>query len=81
MEYPDRSSAGQFVAGLALGIVIGAGVALLSAPEAGRRTRRRLRRMAHDVRDQAGDRWDEVSTEVRDRVGRAVGTAKKRIRT
>lgn len=80
MEYQDRSGAGQFVAGLALGVVIGAGVALLSAPESGRRTRRRIRRMATDVKDQTADRWDEVSHDVRDRVETAIGSAKKKIR-
>ncbi len=80
MEYQDRSQVTQFVSGLILGVVIGAGVALLSAPESGSRTRRRLHRAATDVRDQAGDRFEEVSGEVRERVGHVVGQAKKRIR-
>lgn len=79
MEYDEQTSVTHFVSGLALGMVIGAGVALLSAPQSGRRTRRRIRRAAVDVRDQAGDRWDEVAGEVKDAVEKAIGTARKRV--
>lgn len=79
MEYDEQGGVTHFVSGLVLGIVIGAGVALLSAPQSGRRTRRRIRRAAVDVRDQAGDRWDDVAGEVRDVVEKAIGTARKRV--
>ena len=40
----DRGSAAVFAAGVALGVVVGAGVALLFAPESGLETRRALAR-------------------------------------
>jgi gas vesicle protein len=82
MEYDEHSSqVVNFVSGLVLGAVIGAGVALLTAPESGRRARKRLRRVAHDVRGTAGDRWDELADEVKGRVDDAVKGARKRFPT
>ncbi len=40
----DGLGGGQFAAGLILGAVVGAGLALLFAPERGSRTRRNLKR-------------------------------------
>ncbi|UCC25405.1 MAG: YtxH domain-containing protein [Gemmatimonadales bacterium] len=80
MEYEDHE--GQvlsFVAGLALGAILGAGVALLTAPEKGKKTRRRLVKAARDARDTAQDRFEYISDEVRDRVDGAVQGARQRI--
>lgn len=80
MEYDEHSSqVMNFVSGLILGAVIGAGIALLTAPESGRRTRRRIRRTASDVRDTASDRWDELADDVKGRVDDALRVARKRI--
>lgn len=80
MEYDEHSSqVMNFVSGLVLGAVIGAGIALLTAPESGRRTRRRIRRTASDVRDTATDRWDELADDVKGRVDDALRVARKRI--
>ena len=68
-----------FVAGLLLGAAIGATAALLSAPQSGRRTRRKIGRAALEIRKSTGDRWDEVADDVRTRVDEALQIARKRI--
>ena len=50
-----------------LGAMVGAGIALLAAPEAGMRTRRRIRRVAGELRNSAHDHWDDLATDVKDR--------------
>ena len=61
-----------------MGAIVGAGIALLAAPEAGMRTRRRIRRVAGELRDSASDHWDDVATDVKDRVDDAVRGARRR---
>jgi gas vesicle protein len=68
-----------FVAGLLLGAAIGATAAILSAPQSGRRTRRKLGRAAVEIRQSTGDRWDDVAEEVRNRVDEALKGARKRL--
>ena len=80
VDYDDDGRVFNFAAGLLLGTVIGAGVALLMAPEPGRKTRRRLRRVAGEFADTAQDRWEGVSDEVRTRMDDAVGEARKKLR-
>ena len=46
---------GRFAAGLIFGVVLGAGLALLLAPERGDRTRRRLRRRLERLREDTAD--------------------------
>ncbi|MFO7893614.1 MAG: YtxH domain-containing protein [Longimicrobiales bacterium] len=65
MTYEDEYSAVSFVSGLFLGVAVGAGLALLLAPQSGRRTRRALVRSAEDVADSAVERWDDVTDELR----------------
>ncbi len=65
MYYEERSSGLSFLAGLVLGAAIGAGVALLTAPQSGKRTRRQLKRAAVGVRDSATERWDDFAGDVR----------------
>jgi gas vesicle protein len=79
MDYDNDNSMLNFVSGLVLGAVIGAGIALLTAPEAGRRTRRRLRRAASRLKSGAGGRWDELADDVGKRVDEAVRGARKRL--
>ena len=67
-----------FVSGFLLGAMVGAGIALLAAPEAGTRTRRKIRRVAGELRESAGDQWDDLAEEVKDRVDDAVRGARKR---
>lgn len=50
----------EFFLGVAIGVLLGAGVALLLAPDSGRRTRRRIRRTAEEWSDAAGDRLQDA---------------------
>jgi gas vesicle protein len=60
---PDWNNIGLFTAGIAVGAVLGAAVALLLAPASGEDTRhslgRRVRRMRGD-----DDVWDELAEEL-----------------
>ncbi len=78
MEYDQEAQVMNFISGLVLGAIIGAGVAMLTAPQSGRRTRRRIRTSAVGVRDTAQDRWEELADEVKVRVDEAIGTARKK---
>lgn len=79
MEYEHERQVLNFMSGLLLGAAIGAGVALLTAPQPGRRTRKRLRRAAVDFRDSAGDRLDELADEVKGKVDEVVKGARERL--
>jgi gas vesicle protein len=68
MGYDEGYSSVSFLSGLLLGVAVGAGVALLLAPQSGRRTRRALLRSVEDVTDTAVDRWDDMTEEVRSAV-------------
>ncbi|MFQ5536034.1 MAG: YtxH domain-containing protein [Gemmatimonadota bacterium] len=78
MEYDHETQVLNFLSGLILGAAIGAGVALLTAPQPGRKTRKRLRRAAGDFRDTATERWDEIADEVKGRVDDALQGARER---
>jgi gas vesicle protein len=64
-ELPAGGGAGRFAAGLALGALVGAAVALLFAPAPGRVTRRRLRDRLDDARELAQDEFTELSERAR----------------
>lgn len=76
MYYDEESGAINFVAGVLLGAVLGASLALLTAPQSGRKTRRRLIRAVSTARETAGGRWEDLADEVQD----AVRAGRKRIR-
>ncbi len=61
----DHGSTRPFAAGLILGALIGAGIALLVAPQSGEETRRLLRRRARKVADVAGDRYEDIKDRVK----------------
>lgn len=75
MYYDEDSGALSFVAGMLLGAVMGASLALLTAPQSGRKTRKRLIRAVSHARESAGDRWEDLADEVQD----AVRAGRKRI--
>jgi gas vesicle protein len=58
MYYDDRSRTFNFVAGLALGAVIGASVALLAGPQGSRSTRKLLKAAAAGKRAARGKSSD-----------------------
>ena len=55
-----------FAAGLLLGALIGAGVALLFAPQSGEDTRRLIRKRAKRFARDAQDRYDDLRDKVKD---------------
>lgn len=78
MDYENETRI-SFMSGLILGAVLGASIALLAAPEPGRRTRRRIQRTANDLRDTAGERWEDLADDVRGRVDEAVKGARGKL--
>ena len=60
---PDWNNIGLFSAGIALGAILGATVALLWAPASGEETRQRIARRARGQRDDE-DVWAELAEEL-----------------
>ena len=56
----DRGGARPFAAGMLIGALVGAGVALLFAPQAGEETRRYLRKRARRLQAAAEDRVHDL---------------------
>jgi len=77
--YDDSDTRISFMSGLVLGAVLGAGIALLTAPEPGRRTRRKIQRKAVHLRDTTGDRWEDLADEVRDKVDEVLNGARSKL--
>lgn len=61
-----HGSVRPFAAGLLLGALIGAGVALMLAPQSGEDTRRLLRRRAKKLAADAQDRFDDIKDRIRE---------------
>ena len=69
MSSHNRNNAGMertkgFVVGLLLGSAIGAGAALLNAPQTGKRTRRQLKRKATKLQKQAKHTMEDAQDRV-----------------
>ena len=62
LEWAD---AGVFGAGIAVGVLIGAGAALLFAPQSGSETRDDIMRGTRDFGVRATDAWDDLRDELR----------------
>lgn len=60
----DWQHVGLVGAGLLIGALVGAGTALLLAPQSGADTRTTIRRKARFVRHRAGDAWDDLAAEL-----------------
>jgi hypothetical protein len=60
---PDWNNIGLFSAGIALGAILGATVALLWAPASGDQTRQRIGRRVRRMRGD-DDMWDELAEEL-----------------
>ena len=76
-EEGERQSFG-FLAGLVLGAVIGVSLALLMAPDSGRRTRKRLKRAAVGLKESASHRLDDLADEVKGKVDEVIKGARTR---
>jgi gas vesicle protein len=76
MYYDEDNGALNFFLGMVLGAAIGAGAALLLAPQSGKRTRRQLMKAVSTARESAGERWGDLTDEVRS----AVEAGRKKIR-
>lgn len=72
---PEAAGARNFVVGLAVGALLGAGVALLFAPDRGVNTRRKLGRRIRQLRDRGGDSVDAL----REKFSRELKRLKKRV--
>lgn len=67
----EQGGTRTFAAGLLIGALVGAGIALLFAPQSGEDTRRLIRRKAKRLTADARDRFDDVKDRVRDARRRA----------
>jgi gas vesicle protein len=70
-------SVGTVVLSFFIGTVIGAGVALLLAPEEGEKTRRKIVDLADDVKEKAEDSFEEVRDRVTAALEKGKGLLKK----
>ena len=61
----DWGHLGAFGAGIAIGALLGAGSALLYAPQSGHATRAVLRKRARYLTSSAGDAWEDLGRELR----------------
>jgi gas vesicle protein len=77
-EHDQENRLFGFVSGLLLGAVIGASIALLTAPESGHKTRRRLRRAAVGLKKAASDQLDDLANEMKGKVDEVVKSARTR---
>jgi hypothetical protein len=60
---PDWNNIGLFTAGIAIGAILGASVALLFAPASGEETRESLGRRVRHLRGE-DDLWDQLAAEL-----------------
>jgi len=67
---------GGFAAGVVFGALLGAGIALMLAPDRGDKTRRRLRRRLERLREEATDGLERRRRRAEAGLGRAVDRAK-----
>lgn len=79
MSSESEREAVSFVSGLVLGAIIGAGVAMLTAPQPGRKTRKRIRKTARRLQGTATDRLDDLAGEIKEKVDEAVVAARDRL--
>src|SRR5262245_39577960 len=66
----DHSRTAAFALGIAIGWAVGAGVALLFAPQDGADTRHSIARKGKRIQKRSRDAWDDLRDELRDAVRR-----------
>jgi len=64
MLCPDKDRTTSILVALVVGGLVGAGIALLLAPQSGKRTRQQIADLAEDLKDYASDLTDKVRTKV-----------------
>ena len=69
-SYAPRTMSSQrsttiFAAGLAIGIAVGAGVAILFAPQSGAETRHQIARRGRRLGQRGRDAWDDLAYELK----------------
>lgn len=69
----DGYGAGSVLLSFLLGGVVGAGLALLTAPQSGRETRQKIRELADDVREKAAGYADQTKETVSSYVDKGKG--------
>jgi gas vesicle protein len=79
MDYDHEGQVTNFISGLVLGAIIGAGVAMLTAPQSGRRTRRRIQKTAKGMKSTAQDRWEELADDLKGKVDEALAGTRKQL--
>jgi gas vesicle protein len=65
-EAAAHGSARPFAAGLLIGALLGAGLALLFAPQSGSDTRRMIRKRSKKIAAGAQDRFDDIKDRIRE---------------
>ena len=64
MFHSNEDQTRSILVALVVGGLVGAGVALLLAPQSGKRTRQQIADLAEDLKDYAADLTDKVRTKV-----------------
>lgn len=83
MYYDEDGGTLNFLAGVAVGALLGAAVALVVAPDPGRRIRKRVRETAEDLGETAGEKLHGAAEDVRhlaDDARKAAGRSGDRLR-
>jgi gas vesicle protein len=65
-----RYSAGSLILGFFIGGLVGAGVALLLAPQPGAETRQKIKELADEAKEKAAQYAEEVKSKVTSTVGK-----------
>jgi len=76
----NRDSMTVFAAGIALGLAVGVGTALLFAPQTGEETRYAIARRARSLRRRGGDAWEDLRRELGRAAKRRMRSVRERVR-
>ncbi len=76
----DRCSAGTLLGAFLLGGLVGAAVALLTAPKSGKETREEISRWAQDTTEKTKERLEVLSREATEKVKKVAGEAQEKVR-
>lgn len=79
MENEHETTVANFVSGFVLGAIVGAGIALLTAPDKGRETRGRIRSYAGELKGGASEQLESFAGDVKGRIDDALRGAKSRL--